>query len=215
MMDKQMYYPYEEEQAGELRSNHLTGKASERLLADEQILSLAKEALPKQDYLEAEELAKKLVGKKSERDFARKRLMDIVKPPPKRPLYYTQWELGFLPHWTRDIMRDLGDFIDMLTKAAVYEKTNKSNVFYSSLGPAIDKFEQYRPECAQLTDMLRKYNRVLYRPGKHDFKLPAGRKEHRFTTREVVLTIFITMNFAERLTRISPAAARVRRDEEI
>ena len=210
-----MHYPYEEEKAGELRSDHLTGKASERLLAEEQIISLAKEVLPEQKYLEAEELAKKLVGKKSEKDFARKRLMGIVKPPPKRPLYYTQWELRFLPHWTRDTMRDLGDFIDMLVKAAVYEKTNKSNIFHSSLGPAIDKFEQCRPECAPLANMLRKYNRLLYRPGKHDFKLPADRKEHRFTAREVILTIFITMNLAERLIRISPAAARVKRDEEI
>ena len=215
MTDKQIRYPYEEEKAGELRSDHLTGKASERLLADEQIISLAKEVLSKQEYLEAEELAKKLAGKKVERDFARKKLMDIVKPPPKRPLYYAQWELGFLPHHTRDTIRDLGDFIDMLVKAVVYEKTNKSDVFHSSLGPAIDKFEKYRPERTQLADMLRKYNHFLYRPGKHDFKLPADRKEHRFTAREVVLTIFITMNLAERLMSISPAAARVRRDEEI
>ena len=71
MTDKQIRYPYEEEKAGELRSDHFTGKASERLLADEQIISLAKEVLSKQEYLEAEELAKKLAGKKVERVFGR------------------------------------------------------------------------------------------------------------------------------------------------
>lgn len=210
-----MRYPYDEEKAGELRSDHLTGKASERLLAAEEILSLAKEVLPKQEYLEAEELAKKLVGKKSEKAFARERLMDIVKPPPKRPLYYAQWEIRFLPHHTRDTMRDLGDFIDMLVKAAVYEKTNDSRVFHSSLGPAIDKFEECRPNFKQLAEMLRKYNRFLYRDAKHDFKLPAGRKEHRFTSREVVLTIFVTMNLADRILNISPMAGKARRDDKI
>ncbi len=210
-----MRYPYEEEKAGELRSDHLTGKASERLSADEQIISLAKEVLSEQQYLEAEELAKKLVGKKSEKAFTRKRLMDIVKPPPKRPLYYTHWDIQFLPHRTRDTIRDLGDFIDMLVKAAVYEKTNDSRIFRSSLGPAIDKFEKNRPESKQLAEILRKYNRFLYRDAKHDFKLPEGRREHRFTSREAVLTTFITMNLAERIIRISPAAGRLRRDEEM
>lgn len=208
-----MYYPYEAEKAGELRSDHLTGKTSECLLADEQIISLAKEVLPEQDYLEAEGLAKKLVGKKSEKSFARERLMAIVKPPPKRPLYYTEWDIQFLPYRTRDVIRDLGDFIDMLVKAAVYEKTTNDSVFHSSLGPAIDKFEMCRPESKQLANILRKYNRFLYRDAKHDFKLPKGRKEHRFTSREAVLTVFITMNIAKKIISISPMAARVRTDE--
>ena len=209
------HYPYEEDQAGELRDSHLTGKPSERLLANEEIISLAKDVLNEQQYSEAEELAKKLVGTKSEKAFARERLMNIVKPPPKRPIYYTQWEIQFLPHWTRDIIRDLGDFIDMLVKAAVYEKTNDNRVFHSSLGPAIDKFEACIQNHRQLANRLRRYNRCLYRDAKHDFRLPKGRKEHRFTAREVVLTIFITMNLADIIVNISPMAARVKRDEEM
>lgn len=212
---KEMYYPYEEEEAGELRSDHLTGKASERLLADEQIVSFAKEVLSEQKYLEAEELAKKLVGEKSEKTFAREKLMDIVNPPPKRPLYYTQWEIQFLPHHTRDTMRDLGDFIDMLVKATIYEKTSNNRIFRSSLGPAIDEFERCRPESKQLAEILRKYNRFLYRDAKHDFTLPKGRKEHRFTSREAVLTIFITMNLADKITAISSMAERVRQDKKM
>ncbi len=169
--------------------------------------------LPEQDYLEAEGLAKKLVGKKSEKSFARERLMAIVKPPPKRPLYYTEWDIQFLPYRTRDVIRDLGDFIDMLVKAAVYEKTTNDSVFHSSLGSAIDKFEMCRPEMKQLANILRKYNRFLYRDAKHDFKLPKGRKEHRFTSREAVLTVFITMNIAKKIISISPMASRVRKDE--
>ena len=92
-----MHYHYEEEQAGELRDDHLTGKITERLTADKEVVSLAHEVLTEQQYLEAEDLAKKLVGKKREKAFAREKLMEIVEPPPKRPLYYTQWEIQFLP----------------------------------------------------------------------------------------------------------------------
>jgi len=208
-------YPYKSEIAGELRSEHLTGKASERLLADEEIILLAKEVLTEQQYVEAEDLAKKVAGKKSEKAFAVARLMELVKPPPKRPLYYTEWDIQFLPYRTRDPIRDLGDFIDMLVKAAVYEKNNDDRIFRSSLGPAINKFGMCRPESKELADILRKYNRFLYRDAKHDFRLPKGRKEHRFTSREAVLTVFITMNLADRITSISSMAARVRRDEEM
>lgn len=51
--------------------------------------------------------------------------------------------------------------------------------------------------------LLKRYNSFLYRPGKHDFKLPTGRKGHRFTSREVVLTAYVTMNLAGRIRAIT------------
>ena len=62
-------------------------------------------------------------------------------------------------------------------------------------------------------DWLYRYNRFLYRDAKHDFKLPSGRKEHRFTSREVVLCLFITKELAERIITLSDTAGRVSRDE--
>lgn len=210
-----MYYPYDEGKAGELRDRHRTAKASEHLLADREIVSLAKEILSEREYLEAEELAKRLTKTKREKDSARVKLMELVKPPPKRPVYYAQYEMHRLPRWTRDALRYLGDFIDILVKSAVYEKTRDTRIFHFSLGPAIDKFQIYWPDSKRLADLLRKYNRFLYRGAKHNFELPKGRKTHRFTSREVVLTAFITMSLADRITAVSRAADRVRRDEKI
>jgi hypothetical protein len=210
-----MYYPYSRGKAGNLRTRYKTAKHSEYLLASREIVSLAQEILAGQEYLEAEDLAEKLTGTRREKDFARQRLMEIIKPPPKRPLYYAQHEIQYLPLWTRDALRYLGDFIDMLVKAAIHEKTRDSRIFRSSLGPAIDKFQAYWPNSKTLCDLLRKYNSFLYRGAKHDFTLPSGRRAHRFTSREVVLTAFITMNLADRITAVSTMAEKVRRDEQI
>lgn len=124
-----MYYPYHGSKAGMLRDRHLTANTSEYLLADDQVVSLAKDVLSDEEYLEAEELAVRLTETKREKDSARTKLMELVKPPPKRPLYYAESEMLRLPRWTRDALRYLGDHVDVLVKSAVYEKTKKTRIF--------------------------------------------------------------------------------------
>jgi hypothetical protein len=210
-----MYYPYEEDKAGMFRGRHRTSKATEYLLANKEIISLATDVLSELEYLEAEEVAKQLTGNKTDKENARSRLISIVKPPPKRPIYYAQYELTFLPRWTRDSLRYMGDFIDMLVKSAVYEKTRDRRVFNTSFGPAITLFQKYWLGYDTLVDLLQRYNRFLYRGAKHDFILPTNRKMHRFTSREVVLTAYITMNLANRLNNISKVARDVSNDVKI
>ena len=210
-----MYYPFQENRAGVFRGRHKTSDASEYLLASEEVISLARDVLSEKDYLEAEGIAHKLTGTKRDKGSARTRLIQLVKPPPKRPIYYAQHEMEYLPRWTRNALRYLGDFIDMLVKSSVYEKTRDRRVFNSSLGPAISQFRQHWPNHSSLADLLWRYNHFLYRGAKHDFTLPASRKTHRFTSREVVLTAFITMNLADRLTAISSMASEVRNDKKI
>jgi hypothetical protein len=210
-----MHYPYRQGKAGRPRSRYRTAEASEYLLADSQVVSLAKQVLSNEEYLEAEDLAVRLAGTKREKDHARARLVELVKPPPKRPIYYAQEQMLDLPRWTRDALRYLGDYIDILVKSAVYEKTKGRAIFNTSLGPAIEQFQRHWPDQVELANLLRGYNRFLYRGAKHDFKLPPNRKTHRFTSREVVLTAFTTMKLAKRLTTISGIAQLVSRDEEI
>jgi hypothetical protein len=210
-----MHFPYEEDEAGVIRGRHKTSDASEYLLAEREIIALAKDVLSEREYSEAEEVAKQLTGKKRDKDLARARLVALVKLPPKRPIYYAQYEMLFLPRWTRNALRYLGDFIDMLVKSAVYEKINDRRVFGLSLGPAINQFQRCWPSYESLVDSLQRYNRFLYRGAKHDFTLPAGRKTHRFTAREVVLTAFITMNLADKIVSISYMAKEARNDKMI
>lgn len=65
---------------------------------------------------------------------------------------------------------------------------------------------------AELIDKLKRYNSFLYCPGKHDFKVPPGRG-HRFTSKEVVLTAFITMKLAADIKKISQTASKVSLDQ--
>jgi hypothetical protein len=205
-------YPFEEGSAGDLRSRNKVNLTSEYLLANDSLVSLAKEVLSKENYSEAEELAIEISSNMNRKE-AKSRLQAIAAPPPKRPMYYCQHELGLLPRWTRDSMRYLGDYLDMLVKAAIYEKTGRHTK--RPLGGAIVEFSGCYPDQKQLINWLEKYNKILYVDAKHDFSLPTGRTKHRFTSREVVLAVFITMTLASRLTDLSPVAARVSNDEEM
>ena len=83
------HYPFEEGRAGSLRDTHKTAESATYLLADAEIVQLAKEVLHTQVYNETEQTAIQLTGAKKVKDLARTRLMEIVSPPPqkKRLLY--------------------------------------------------------------------------------------------------------------------------------
>jgi len=210
-----MRYPYKEDEAGKLRDRHKTANPSEALLADSQIVSLARELLQSDIYYEAEEQSKLLLGSRADKSKARTHLIRIIEPPPKRPIYYLEREINSLPRWTRDALRFLGDYIDILVKAAVYGETGNNGVFKSSLGPAIAEFKKACPKENKVVDWLHRYNEFLYRDAKHDMKLPPNRTEHRFTSREVVLCLYVTRELANRIISLSPTAAKASRDEPI
>ena len=132
--------------------------------------------------------------------------MKLVEPPPKRPLYYLQHEIRFLPRWTRDSIRYCGDYIDLLVKAATFEFSGDPRVKKYSLGKNLNILGSKKYDVSnELINKLKKYNSFLYRPGKHDFKVPKGRG-HRFTSKEVVLTAFVTMKLAKKIKSISKLA---------
>jgi len=149
-----------------------------------------------------------LLGTKRQADSAREQLIQLVAPPPKRPLYYCQHELQFLPRWTRDALRDLGDYIDLLLKEALYEITSNERVFRNPFGSTIDAIAKLprRTFSDDLLSKLRIFNNFIYAPAKHDFKLPTGRRDHRFTSREVVISAFVTMRLAATITELSQRA---------
>jgi hypothetical protein len=95
----------------------------------------------------------------------------------------------------------LGDYIDDLTKRLAYMISKDEDAFRLPLGASVDLIQRFSQTSSftvpqEFINQLREYNSFLYRPSKHDFKLPKGRKEHRFTSREVVLTAFVTMKLA-------------------
>lgn len=171
-------------------------------------MTLAKNVLSKAELAEVNILSKMLVGTKKEKKTARDRLTKLVAPPPKRPLYYCSHEITFLPRWTRDSVRYLGDYIDILVKHMVYEFTGKKASLQRSLGRNVfelSRIEKIKSQHGILFETLRLYNELLYNPSKHDFYVPYSRP-HRFTSKEVILDAFITMKLADQIKSISKKA---------
>jgi len=73
-----MYYPYHESKAGSFRGRHKTSDASEYLLADKEIILLAKDLLTDEVYREAEKISIELTEPKRYKDAARGRLIELV-----------------------------------------------------------------------------------------------------------------------------------------
>ncbi len=185
-----------------MASRYRTGDASEALTSSPEILSLAQQVLSESDYNKAIKLSIMLVSSKSVQRDAIEQLAMIVTPSPKRPMYYAQGEIRHLPHLTRDAIRYLGDYVDLVSKHVAYELL-KGRPRNFSMGATIRLLETKKALPENILNWLRTYNEFIYRPGKHDFQLPQGRSEHRFTSQETVLTAFVTLRLAEILKQYS------------
>jgi hypothetical protein len=183
-----------------------TGRKAEVLWALPFVVDLAKEVLSEQEYMAAEKTAIDLVRSSQLRDEAVRRLKTLVAPPPNRPLADAQDAIVELPRWTRDPVRLLGEYIDLLVRAWSFEVTGDAAAQDRSLGTNVRRMEPKKLGAPDdLIDQLKRYNSFLYSPGKHDFTASKG-QAHRFTSREVVLIAFVTMKLAERIKELSSAA---------
>jgi len=188
---------------GKLKMNGSTCPKSEYLEASEEIISLSKSVLSEEDLSLAENIAKMLTETKKKKKLAIYKLMEFVSPPPKRPLYYCQFHIQFLPRWTRDVIRYLGDYVDVLVKEMTFEFTRDKNCLKKPLGKNLTRIKALISR--ELYDKLLRYNNFLYVVGKHGFEVQQERK-HRFTSREVVLAIFVTRKLASEIKNISKMA---------
>jgi hypothetical protein len=196
-----------------MSSPYLTGNKNEILWALPVVCDLAKDVLSPEEFEEAEETAFKFIGNKTRKREAVLRIYHLVGSTPKRPLYYAQHELIYLPRWTRDGIRYLGDYIDLLVKAMAFEVTKDKSCLKSSLGVNVRRLSPGKYGIpSKLVDKLARYNSFLYQPGKHDFHVPQG-QSHRFTCKEAILTVFITMKLGDEIKKLSPHATKVSLDQ--
>lgn len=181
---------------------NLTCPKSDYLQISDDILDLAKDLLTPDEIQYAEEISIKL-SNKATRSEAKKILKEMVGLRPKRPIYYTYYEIGRLPRWTRYAIENLGHFVDLMIKEFATEKLANSKHQTMSLGPNLKNIKTKIP--IELYSSLVKFNSAIYVPSKHDFKVDETIRNHRFTTKEVVFTIFITLKLKEKLVEMSDA----------
>jgi hypothetical protein len=170
---------------------------NERLYLNDDILSLAEKILPGETLNLADGLSIDLCDGKKTREQARAYLMSLIIPPPKRPLYYCHYEIRHLPRWTRDTVRYLGDYIDLLERIAL-KKFLKEN-YRQGFSPkkVREKLKKFISEA--LSEELDRYDAVFWKPSKHDFYVDETLKRNRFTSREVVYCIFITLDLSKKI----------------
>lgn len=186
-----------------MASRYRTGNSSEALTASPEIMELAGQVLSEADFNRAQNLSVMLVSSKSVKESAIEELVNLVGSSPKRPMYYAQYEIRFLPRWTRDAIRYFGDYVDLVSKHLLYELSKAPGSGNTPLGVTIKMLEDRKALPDNVIAWLKTYNVFLYRPGKHDFRLPEGRKMHRFTSQEVVLTAFVTLKLVGLLKQYS------------
>ncbi len=183
---------------GIISKKHKTGIKEEAMSVLPEIKKLASDVLTEDELTEADETSEK------ERKLAVEKLKTLVGKVPKRPLYYLNMELDFLPHWTRDSVKYSGDYLDILVKHLVFYTTNDHKDRNLPMGPALQKVKKYGHNLDdQLISDLIEYNSIFYVPAKHNFSLPEGRKDHRFSSKEVVLTVFVAMKLGKAIMDIT------------
>jgi hypothetical protein len=181
-----------------------TGLRSEALDALPEIVKLARDTLTPEKLQEAESVAHDLLIGKRTKSIALAKLKLEIGMRPTRPLFYLcGTEFDGLPRNTRNCIRYLGDYLDLLTKEMAHEFLGGKSR-QTSLGVNARKLAKL-PEFSQLATKLIDYNHFLYQPGKHDFSLPPGRA-HRFTSREVVLTTYISKVLGDKIKSHSKQA---------
>ncbi len=175
-----------------------------------EVEKLTKDTLSASEFEEAQDVAAMLALNRLK---AIHKLRSLVRPPPRRPLWYVQHELLHLPSWTRDSIRYLGDYIDLLVKAMAFELTGDRNSLRHSLGINLWILGRNKYSIpSDLVDKLKRYNSFLYQPGKHDFDVPFD-IDHRFSPKEVVFTVFITRKLADEIKHVSPLATQLSLDK--
>lgn len=175
---------------------------SEYLEIDFEVSKLAADVLTKKEIAEADKLSKDIVSSKKRKRLAIEVLQEKVGTRPQRPMFYLNDELEYLPYRTRDAMRDFGDYIDHLIKFCSAEKLKDKKYGKQSLGSNLNNLKGVMPEKLRLR--LMQLNELIYVPAKHDFDVKNRR--HRFTSKEVVFTCFITMALAKAIVKISARA---------
>lgn len=162
-----------------------------------EIHDLSRDVLTREKIEDADLVAAKLLGSRKQREWAVAKIIVEVGIEPSRPLFYWAYEARGLPRNTRNCIRYLGDYLDLLTKEMAYEFTG-GNARRSTLGSNARRIAKQVMKLKSLADLLVRYSDAIYTPGKHDFSVPPGRT-HRFTAKEVVLTSYVTANLGERI----------------
>ena len=169
-------------------------------MVNDDIKKLAYEVLGKEEIDNIHHIIHELTG--GNREKVINELIDFVGVKPKRPLYYVAMHIKYLPeHGTRDVIRDLGDYIDQFVKFTLEDKKFLARWYRKPLGPNLEKLKKYID--IDFYQQLKLFN-IIYTQAKHDYNHYEDKSW--FNYQDVVYMVFITKKLAPKLLAISERA---------
>jgi hypothetical protein len=160
------------------------------------IFKLSEDVLGNEGMTEVDALVSDLLSNDT-RDHAVQILQQKVGMCPKRPLYYLNHEICYLPEETRDVVRYAGDYIDQLYKHFSHEKGRgiftRFMGYGRSLGINLSKTKKILD--SRLYDILTRYNKLVYTPAKHHWDV--GNRPHLFSAKEAVAICLMTVKLSK------------------
>lgn len=181
------------------------------------ILALAQDILDDKQLELAEKLSDLLWSDGEGREQAVLKLCEIIGTSPKRPVYYLEHEIGFLPeHGVRHVIRYAGDYIDQMIKYCSYDKGDflvwKTRGLHKSLGQNLHRLKEVLPK--DLLDTLKKFNEVIYIPAKHTWDIPEG-CDHLFSSKEAVYVCLMVKKLSVLIEPYSEFCVSYNKNEQV
>jgi hypothetical protein len=179
----------------------------------QEIEELASEIFDKEELPVIQELILAYCGSDEQHVAALGRLRYIIPSRPKRPMYYVNHRIGFLPEDSRFVVEQSGSYIDLLIKELRYELTGVyrkrplgENVsFLLSLKDKID------PDLVILLKRILSFNNVAYAPAKHVYGPPTDDR-HYFDVDDSMVIALVAVKLGEEVKKRSEYARNMCQD---
>ena len=146
---------------------------------------------------EVRKIAEAFSDSRKQKKLAILRLREIVPKRPKRPLYYVNYEVKFLPRSSRFLVEQMGSYLDLLVKELRYELEGQYH--REPLGKNISALmKRADTDMKLILRRIQTFNEVAYVPAKHAYGPPSDPK-HLFSSQESVVITLAAVKLGEEL----------------
>jgi len=165
------------------------------------IQRLAGEIFDADEWSEVQKIVQAYSRSRTEKGLAILRLQKVVPTRPKRPLYYVNYELKFLPKRSRFVVEQIGSYLDLAVKELRYELEGQ----YQKKPLGVNVAALMKSADTDMKFLLRKlemFNEIAYVPSKHIYGPPYDQR-HYFNTQETIVIVLAAIKLGEELKKRS------------
>ena len=141
------------------------------------------------------------------------RLRYIIPSRPKRPMYYVNHKIGFLPEDSRFVVEQSGSYIDLLIKELRYELTGvyHKRPLGENVGVLLSLKDKIDPDLVVLLKRILSFNNVAYAAAKHVYGPPTDDR-HYFDVDDSMVIALAAVKLGEEVKKRSEFARNMCQD---